>query len=153
MLVRRVVAFALLCTALAPSVGCQRCGRLFCRSGIDIVLAPPLADGHFATGAYRMTWVSDDAMDACEFEVTDDDRCPEAPSTCVLDSMSCADPSDFSGEIHMFFAETPESLQITVERDGTVLSDTEHDPAYEESEPVNKGCPTCREATVEIPLS
>ncbi|HWB78797.1 MAG TPA: hypothetical protein VG755_27735 [Nannocystaceae bacterium] len=143
---------ALAGVVLVPTA-CRVCAGIDCRSGIEFALSPPLGDGRFANGHYRLTWVSEDDMDSCEYEIADDERC--GGSACIVEQ-SCADVFDsFDGSIHVFFVDdTPESVQVTVERDDTVISDTVHTPMYEERRPPTKRCgPTCHEATVAIPVS
>ena len=146
-------AIALLAVGLEPTLACQSCTEIGCGSGLSLELDP--VSPRFANGKYRLTWVSDDQDGACEFEVADDDRCPDwQPSLCVLDSICASAFDDGTGRIEVQLEETPASVQITLEHADAVLLDAELTPDYTTSQPNGPGCdPVCTQAAVTLPVA
>ena len=145
---RRSLPLLLLCACDAfPPVACTEIG---CSDGLTIELNA--REGAFTPGTYTVAAVSD-VDEACSFTIGGADDCAEGAGCVTESSCEAGFVLETGDDQVVFLLGSPDSLTLTVDRDGEILLEETFAPEYVETQPNGKNCPpTCRNASAAFEL-
>lgn len=133
----------------------QACTEIGCADGLVISLSP---NAGWAPGQYRFTIVTDGETTVCEGALPLP-PCEQPALRCtgnaaIIGESGCAIEPAAHGFSDIQIASKPQSVTLTIERDGQTIANQTLTPAYQRSQPNGPGCPpVCDNAHAELAVA